>query len=208
MPLRLLLLTAFLLPFLLPAFGQDKMLYQNGQEELVKVLEVSPDSVFFIGFSDSAQKKMVSTPKAAVFMITYQNGSKQVMKEPEIIGNNRSNDNYQEPAVLSESALYLQGQRDAKHFHNATGTYFGTLGPTLLLPLGGPILGLGAGVILTTARIPERKIVTPQPALKQHSSYLAGYQNQAKKKKLGNAAAGLGTGIVLLYAAIFSLFAL
>ena len=98
-----LLFLALTLAFCQTAFAQDKLLLRNGDEMVVKVLEITPDSLLFTKTSDSVTVKAESILKSAIFSITYQNGKKDVMPEPK-----------QEPAPLSEGRLYATGRAGGK----------------------------------------------------------------------------------------------
>jgi hypothetical protein len=76
-----LLFTGFYLLFCTPIFGQDKMLDRNGNESLVKVIEITPDSIFYKTLSDSASATTYVIPKAEIFMITFKNGTKELFPE-------------------------------------------------------------------------------------------------------------------------------
>ena len=178
-----LLFLALTLAFCQTAFAQDKLLLRNGDEMVVKVLEITPDSLLFTKTSDSAAVKAESILKSAVFSITYQNGKKDIMPEPK-----------HEPARLSEEILYSAGRADAKRLYKAGGVFWATFATTAALPLGGPFLGIPTGAVLTAVNVSDKNIRASDPSLKQSPDYLKGYQKQAKLKKLGNAAAGVGAG--------------
>ncbi|MBK0404351.1 hypothetical protein I5M27_15240 [Adhaeribacter sp. BT258] len=175
------------------ALGQDKLLDRNGNEYLVKVLEITPDSVIYKPFPDSASINTYVIPKAAVFMITYQNGVKDVflenLPEPEV-----------QAVALDKDALYNLGKTDAIKYFKPRGAYWGTLGATLLYP---PV-GLGVGAVIAATPPSRHNMETNNVTLLDNPHYTEGYKQQAKKKKLGKAAAGLGTAVGI-YAAFFIL---
>ncbi len=59
------------------AIAQDVILFKNGNEKLVKVLEVAPTEVKFKSF-DNPDGPMYSESKSKIFMIKYENGAKDV----------------------------------------------------------------------------------------------------------------------------------
>ena len=173
--------------------AQDKLLDKKGEETLVKVLEISPDTVYYKLFPDSTATAIYATPKASLFMVTYQNGTKEVFG----VSENR-------PANgLTSLQLYQQGQADAKKYFKSSGVYWATLGGTLFTPPVG--FGVGIGASLTNPR--TRNMITPNVNLLQEPAYVKGYQNQAKKKKLGSAAGGFGTVVGAYTILIFALLA-
>ena len=183
MKLASLLFTLISLTFCNAVFAQDKLLLRNGDEMMVKVLEITPDSLIFTQASDSAAVKAASISKNAVFSITYQGGKKDLMPEPRYL-----------PAPLSEEVLYATGRAEARQLYKANGTFWATFATSAALPIGGPLLGIPTGVVLSAVNVNEKYIRASDPAYKQSPSYLKGYQKQAKLKKAGNAAAGVGAG--------------
>ena len=180
----------YLLPclLLLPALlaAQDKMLLRNGTELQVKVLEIRPDSVYF-SHPDSAGTQTV--PRQDVFMITFPNGLKEVF----------SLETERPPAYYSfytKQQLYELGRTDARKNFRAGTAYWTTLGATVLgLPVVGPFGGIGAAVAFGTTDPASKKIIPSNSDLLQEPAYLQGYKKQARNKKLGSAAGGIGTGL-------------
>ena len=192
MKITKLLFLLFVIAFCQNAFAQDKFLLRNGDEMLVKVLEITPDSVRFTNPSDSTKAVMQAIPKGSIFSITYQDGHKDVM--PEFA--------QQQPETLSPAFLHAQGRTDAKRLYKAGGAFWATFGTSLLIPLGGPLIAVPTGAVVTLIDVPQKNIKASNPEYKRSPDYLKGYQKQAKNKKLVNSAAGLGTGTVLLVGAI------
>jgi hypothetical protein len=159
--------------------AQDKLLGVKGEEKLVKVLEISPDTVYYKLYPDSTATAIYATPKTDIFMVTFQNGTK------EVFGTNTA---ASKPKLTSQQ-LYNQGQIDAKKYYRSSGVYWATFGSTIAFAPAGLAVGLGAS--LSNPR--KKNMVTSDVSLLQESSYVKGYQNQAKKKKLGSAAGGVGT---------------
>ena len=61
----------------LPSFCQDILVLKNGEEIKVKFSEVLPDMVKYKKW-DNQNGPLYSEPKGNIFMIKYQNGSKDV----------------------------------------------------------------------------------------------------------------------------------
>ncbi|QDA60443.1 hypothetical protein [Hymenobacter jejuensis] len=72
----------FLLTFLLtaPAWAQDVLTKQNGDELQVKVLEISPTEVKYKR-TDNPDGPLISVRKSEVFMIRYANGTKEILSQ-------------------------------------------------------------------------------------------------------------------------------
>ncbi len=192
------LLMACLLLLQGPLFAQDKILYRNGQEAWVKVLEVGLDSVRYTSLTDSTNTKSQAVPAGSVFSVKYQDGKISLLA-----------DRASEQLYYTEEALYRQGRADARSYYKAGDAFWTTLGFTVsssvILPGIGTLVALGAGGVMSNANVPDNKIIASNPEFKQSPGYLEGYQKQAKSKKLGNAAAGFGAGTVVLGAAIIAI---
>ncbi|MFC5270661.1 hypothetical protein [Adhaeribacter terreus] len=194
MKLKYIFLSLFVLLFAEVASAQDKILDRKGNEYLVKVLEITPDSVLYRLSPDSANATTYAIPKAAIFMITYPNGVKELFQEE-----------MQQPAkveapVLNNNELYNLGKVDAIKYYKPRGAYWATLGSTLLYP---PV-GLGVGAAIATSSPSRQNMETSDTRLLDNPHYVNGYKQQAKKQKLGKAAAGFGTAAGI-YAGLFIL---
>lgn len=63
-------------------YSQDVVIFKDGEEVLAKVLEITPDLVKYKLFSN-LDGPIISVERPKVFMIKYENGSKQVLDEKE-----------------------------------------------------------------------------------------------------------------------------
>ena len=63
-------------------FGQDIITYKNGDELKVKVTEVAPTEIQFKKF-DNPDGPVYTEPRTNIFMIKYENGSKEVFSDKE-----------------------------------------------------------------------------------------------------------------------------
>ncbi len=84
---KLILLQLILTNFLLNSFCQDILVLKNGDEIKVKVSEVLPDMVKYKKWGNQAGP-IYSEPKGNIFMIKYQNGSKDVFANQEVTNSN------------------------------------------------------------------------------------------------------------------------
>lgn len=178
MKLTGLLFLVFILAFCRVANAQDKILFRNGDEQVVKILEISPDTLYFTHTTDSAAKQIQRLPSNTVFSVTFQNGNRTLLAQ-------------NPTAAYSQLDLYQQGRLEARRNYKATATFAGTFGSMLLFPLAAPVVG----TVLTVTKVPVSKIKASQPEFKLQKSYVDGYQKQARNKKLGNAAAGIAAGV-------------
>ena len=62
------------------AMSQDVIMLRTGEEVKAKVLEITPNEIKYKRF-DNLEGPTITIEKSSVFMITYENGTKEVMKE-------------------------------------------------------------------------------------------------------------------------------
>lgn len=70
----------FFVVFAFKSFSQDVILLKNGDEVQAKVLEILPEEIQYTKWSDQ-NGKVISLSKGEIFMIKYQNGSKDIFSE-------------------------------------------------------------------------------------------------------------------------------
>lgn len=63
------------------AYAQDIILLRNGSELQAKVVELTPSEIKYRRF-DNPSGPLITIMRSEVFMITYENGTKEVMPEP------------------------------------------------------------------------------------------------------------------------------
>ena len=121
----------------LHANAQDIITTTKGEEMYVKVLEVTSTLIKY-KLSDTTNTDIHTIETAAVFMIKYKNGSKDVFsKETNFLA-----ENYKNTQSNSQSRITMaeRGKNDAKlYYHGASGCVVGTVLATLS---GDIVLGL------------------------------------------------------------------
>jgi hypothetical protein len=70
------------------------------------------------------------------------------------------------------------------------------------VPVLWPAGGLATGAAVSLSNPDTKNVLARNPEYKQNADYLDGYNNQAKKKKLGSAAGGFGAAVGLYCVAI------
>jgi hypothetical protein len=108
------LLFVFLLGYFFShnAFSQDIMVLKNGDEVKVKVAEVLQDIIKYKKW-ENQDGPLYSEPKSNVFMIKYQNGTKDVFSNT--VSNNSpiqtgTNEDVQKGAAISKLETYVTGK--------------------------------------------------------------------------------------------------
>jgi hypothetical protein len=63
-------------------YAQDVIIFKDGEEVVAKVMEITPDLVKYKTFSN-LEGPLISVERTKVFMIKYENGTKEVLGEEE-----------------------------------------------------------------------------------------------------------------------------
>ncbi|GAA3998335.1 hypothetical protein GCM10022408_06410 [Hymenobacter fastidiosus] len=186
------------LPFAVQA--QDVILRTDGEEFPARVLTIRPEKISFVLPANPADTLFLNT--SDVFMIRYANGTKEMLHTSTYAAAAAT------PAPLTSEQARTQGQRDARKYFKAPGAFWGTFGATVVsLPIGGAG-GIAAGAAIAATRPATSNLIVPDQALLQNPAYLSGYQRQAQRKKLGQAAAGFGAGLGASVVAVVVLIAI
>lgn len=180
---------AFLLFFTLLVsnltIAQDIIIKTSGDEVTVKVTEITLQDVVYKK-PDSLQGRTFTIPKREVFMIKYENGSKEVITQE------TANEDL---AALTPEMAYQRGRQDARRFYKDSSVFWGSAAAGVgSLATAGISLAIPLVVAATPPKVSPRRL--PDPRLIDNKEYMRGYRKQAHNKKIGKAAAGAGTGIV------------
>lgn len=107
-----LLLLLFSVGLYFSSLCQDILVLKNGDEIKVKISEVLPDMVKYKKW-DNQDGPMYSESKTNIFMIKYQNGSKDVFT-------NQSSSNTNSPTVSTEDAQKNEALKKLENYVNKT----------------------------------------------------------------------------------------
>lgn len=108
-------LTSILLPLSFILFilqvcqGQDNITLNNGDEIVAKVIEITSDAVKYKKW-DNQEGPVYVINKSDVFMVKYQNGTKDVFKSQQIIAQPANNN----PNVLPIAQIFMEKQVTAE----------------------------------------------------------------------------------------------
>ncbi|MBK0402367.1 hypothetical protein I5M27_05185 [Adhaeribacter sp. BT258] len=203
---KLLAILCFAVLFLQQAFCQDTIIKRNGDEIQGKVKEISATEVRYT--RKELPDVMVVLPVTSIFMIRYENGTKEVFQE-----NNPANELQQLPAVSAPARvnapapvadkatgenLLLKGRNDANLYYKGyKGAGTATLLTTILFMPAGLVTAIG-----TSVTPPSRNNLDyPDAAMFSQREYAKGYEQKAKKIKSGkvwkNFGIGFGSLVVL-----------
>lgn len=173
----------FLLIFSLQhlALAQDTILKKTGEEIPSRVLEITLHEVLY-QHPDSLQGITRRLPKTEVFMVKFENGTKEVFEQLDSLSGIAQG--------MTPDQLYALGKEDAKQYYKGNGAMWGSAASSMVMfPLG------LAGSLVIGATPPK---VKPDHVsdirLLEDQDYMKGYKEQAARKKRGKALAGVGIG--------------
>lgn len=204
------------------SFAQDILVKKNGEEVKIKTIEIGFTEIKYKNFETPDGPTFI-VAKSEVFMIKFENGTKEVFKteeikeeskqevpstiSPAVVPQNQStwdnpNNNSFGSQQKSTVNLFAKGEEDAKRYYTkytsaGTGNFF-----------GGFCLGIcGIPIPLATANAQPKteNLGYPDANLFNDPNYRAGYISKAssikRKKVWNNYAIGLGisTALNLIY---------
>lgn len=185
------------------SFAQDKIIMMDGTELNVKVIEIDPVNIKYKK-SELLEGPLYTVLKTDIFKIAYQNGVNELIYNASVksVSNTMDGSVYN---INNDPQSFFRGRADAKENYSSSGTTVGavitgTLGG-LFVPVGAVVLPICYGSIIVGSEVKLTKLIK-DPVLLNNSSYVAGYQEEVKKKKRRNLY--LGGGISFSLAATFA----
>lgn len=175
------------------SFAQDVITKSNGDEIKAKVLEVSQTEIKYKKF-DNLNGPTFAISKNDVFMVKYENGSKDIF-------NTESDSNSSGGQKNMES--FEKGKRDAKL--NYRGKNSGAIWTGAAAAFTAPILGLIPAIITSSAEPKDENLGINDQKLLNNSDYKSGYVQEAHKKKKKKVWTGFGIGTAF-FAVVFVIF--
>lgn len=178
--MKVTVILSFMLLFVQRIFAQDIILKRNGEEIPAQVIEIGIDSILY-QHPDSVESLQQSIAKADVFMVRFANGTKELIAEA------TGQQNLVAPS--SPEQMYELGRKDAELLYKGKGAMWGSAASSFMFPYG-----LAGSVIIGV--VPPKAANHPVSNINYLAdpSYVKGYEDRAKKRKLGKAAAGAGIG--------------
>lgn len=190
-----------------PAAPTDVIVRLDGQEVPGRVLLITPSVLRYLpappaGAPIPTPPDTLQLPVAAVFLVRYANGTREVLTRPGPVAAAPQLGDGQ-LAALSGPERQRLGRADAARFYRGRNVFWGAAGATLYL---GPLFGLGSTAGIAGHAVAPYNLRAPVPALLQDPDYSFGYRDQAHHIKRGKAWAGYGAGVGLQVVLIGVLF--
>ncbi|MBD1396471.1 hypothetical protein H9Q13_04785 [Pontibacter sp. JH31] len=176
--------------------AQDRIIKISGEELRARVLEIGLSDIQY-RHPDSLQGVIRRIPKTEVFMVQFENGTKEVFEShlPSIqVYDQRS---------LKPDYLYNLGKEDALKYYSGNGAMWGSAASSMVMfPLG---LAGSVAIAATPPKVDARWVSDVN--LIGNPDYEKGYREQAHRRKKGKALAGVGIGVGIQLSLIMLLVA-
>ncbi|GAB3195097.1 hypothetical protein ABID22_000002 [Pontibacter aydingkolensis] len=176
------ILLGLLLVLIQSAFAQDKIVKLNGDEIKARVREIKLQEIVY-QHPDSLEGKLHLIPKAEVFMVQYENGTKEMITQSVV---NQDS----EPITRTPEQMYELGRYDAQHLYKGRGAMWGSAASGFVFPYG---LAGSAAIGLVKPKAKNHPV--SDVAYLSDPNYVKGYEDRAKRRKWGKVAAGTGIGL-------------
>lgn len=174
-------------------FSQDVITKSDGEEVKAKVLEVTQAEIKYKKF-DNPNGPTFTILKKEVFMIRYENGSKDVFNSEKESKTSNEDVNVE---------MFEKGKRDAQLQYKGKNSGAIWTGAAAAFTL--PILGLIPALITSNAEPQVENLGVRDQKLFKNPDYKAGYVEAAHKKKKRRVWSGFGIGSAVFVATIFIL---
>ena len=180
------ILLGLLLLLAVKANSQDIIVKKNGEQIVGKIIALGTDTIQYRYFSD------VSGPVQAMARSEVAQLKLVAAADPVEVAAHTYSD---EKTSINELAqLRLQAKIDANNYYKARGVFWTTMGSTMLHPAA----GIATGAVISAIPPEIDSDYNPNRHLMKEPAYRESYQKQARKRKIGKAAAGFGAGAAVL----------
>ncbi len=177
-------------------FSQDIITQKNGDNLVVKILEITPTEVKYKNI-DEEDGPLFIIYKSEISSIQYKNGNKVVFSNTVAPSANTSGAST--TSTIDENVdLCTQAAKDAKRFYKAQNVGAGgTIATNIILS---PLFGLIPAAICSSVEPREKNLNSPSPKLLDNPNYNNCYKKEAykaKKKKIW-ISYGISSGLWLI----------
>jgi hypothetical protein len=172
-------------------FSQDYITKSNGDELKVKILEVTVTEVKYKRF-EQTDGPIYTILKSEIFMIKYQDGTKDVFSEFDKKKN----------FISIEDEMADKGKKDARTFYKAKNSGAGWT--TLATLLTSPVIGVIPAAICSSNEPEEDNLNAPNTTLMKSYQYSNAYIKEAhkiKRKKIWSSF-GVASGVWIFVVAL------
>ncbi|MFD2514156.1 hypothetical protein ACFSRY_09785 [Pontibacter locisalis] len=168
------------------SWAQDVIVKRNGEQVVGRIVNLSADSVHYRYFSDQNGPLLaMSRQDVAHLRLT-------VPENPEKLAEQTYVD--EKTTVVEQAELRLQAKLDANAYYKARGVFWTTMGSTIMHPAA----GLVTGAVISAVSPNINSDYNPNRHLLKEPVYRETFLKQARKRKIGKAAAGFGAGAAVI----------
>lgn len=179
-------------------FAQDVIIKVNGEEIKSKILEVNQTEVKYKNF-DYQSGPSYTVSKSEIFMIRYQNGTKDVF-------NDTKSKNGSIVSIMPTDEMRTKGREDAINYYRGKNSGAGWTMATSIIT--SPLFALIPAVACSSSEPSEENLNAPSDKLMRDADYKRAYVDEShriKKKRIWkNFAIGSGVwlGVIILLGSI------
>ncbi|WP_242921983.1 hypothetical protein [Pontibacter liquoris] len=177
----------------LAAYGQDIIVKKDGAQLVAKITRVQPDSIYYHYISDESGPDL-AVARQEVAQVQFTGHAPPLLLTDVMYTNERSN-------LAEAGQMRLQARQDALAYYKPRGVFWTTLGATVF----NPVAGLVTGAVVSVVPPVVAAAGNPDNALLKDPIYREAYRKQARKRKIGHAAAGFSAGAAVLSAVYLAL---
>jgi hypothetical protein len=168
--------------------GKDVIILRTGEEINSKIINVSINEITYKK-NDFIDGPTYSINPSTVFMITYSNGNKDIVKIDE--QNNFIENN---PMKKSDGEIAIQARRDADEYFPRPGAFLAGFSSIILTP----IIALIPTIIVSSSEPKESNLNFPNQELYyKNIQYQNEYRREAHKLKKKRVWGGYGLGVAI-----------
>lgn len=180
------ILWGLLLLFVYNANSQDVIVKKSGEQIIGKIIALGDETIAYRYFSD-VNGPVKTLPRSEVAQLKLV-----ATADPIEVSSHTYTD---EKTSINEMAqLRLQAKIDANNYYKARGVFWTTMGSTIIHPAA----GLATGAVISAVPPAIDSEYNPNRHLMKEPVYREAFQKQARKRKIGTAAAGFGAGAAVL----------
>ncbi|WP_347157505.1 hypothetical protein [Pontibacter chitinilyticus] len=166
--------------------AQDIIMKKNGVQLVAKITKIESDSIYYRYFSD-VDGPAFALSRQDVAQVQFIEATTTLQPEGLTYTDEQT-------SISDIGEMRLQAQRDAKAYFRPRGVFWTTMGATVL----NPAAGLVTGTVVSVVPPNIESDYNPNHQLLKNEVYREAYQKQARKRKIGTAAAGFGAGAAVL----------
>jgi len=154
-------------------FSQDIIVKSNGEEIKTKIIEVNQQEIKYKNF-DYPSGPSFSISKSDIFMVRYENGTKDIFNDAKSKNNGNASN-------MSNEDIAIKGKQDATMYYKGKKSGAGWTAATTIV--FSPLLGAVPAFVCSASEPSEENLNYKDDKLMKNANYNEAYVQQAHKIK-------------------------